>query len=143
MKNFIKPILKSKENSEDRFPGFPVITLSENKEGSAKMISLNTKAVDTLNLTEREGGLSRFGITRGHVEGANSEIVPFIFATNSTLADILSDAGNIVNKSTATFNFNTFNARSASYHNILSGHHSDTGSGEKHFVMVEEYTGGY
>jgi hypothetical protein len=142
-KQFITPIIKSKEFQGDKFPGFPVITLSEIKDKSSKMISLNEKAIDLLSLNERPDGNIRFGVTKGFVDGQDSEIVPFIYGTNDILGDIISNAGNIVSRSTAAFNFNTCNARSSSYHEILSECHSDSTTDEKYFVMVEEYSNGY
>jgi len=118
-----------------RFPNRAMVTLSEVKEGTSKMITLSPKAIEALGITAES---NRFAITRGFDSDDNEAM--FMYATTDENYQYVSDKENFIKMDSAKLKWSTRRAMSAKFHGAINNYHSDsTATGEKYFSLSTRY----
>lgn len=126
----------SVKRKETRFPNYAVVTLSEIKEKTSKMLTFSPKAVEVLELEEED----RIGITRGYEDNTRSKEAIFLYKTDKERIKFISDKGNTVTIDSAKFNINTNRTMSSKFHTVISNFHSNPNSeDEKYFLLSDRY----
>ena len=124
-----------------RFPNRAMVTLSEVKEGTSKMITLSPKAIEAIGLTAEN---NRFAISRGYTDSTKTQEAIFSYSISEEGYTFTSPKGNGIKMDSAKLKWTTRRAMSAKFHSVISGYHSTpTNNNEKYFALGARYDENY
>jgi hypothetical protein len=125
---------------EELWPKHAVITLTPIVEKKSKMIIFSSEAIKALGITEDS---NRVGLAKGFVDETETKVGYFIYNTPEEHIQYVNAKGNSVKLNTAKVHSGTRSAMSSKYHQILGDYHTADTNVQKHFLLREQYDGGY
>lgn len=129
------------EEQLDAFSTLPVITLCANPKKGSKMLRLNRKAVEVLDL-KVNSDKDRLAIIRGYESENTSEEKMFVYLTDQENYEYINEKRNEVKRMSSKVNLSTLRFKSVWMYDDMEDFHSDENFLEdRHFILVPSVEG--